>query len=826
MKITMLEKKSRFFFCISVMLVLVLVPISQTFPLNLVQPQTASAQGNVSLRNVQHTNGIASNTITLSSFSAGTSSGRLLVVGIEANNQSATSVTFGTYSLTKVAGSFHNQYTAFWYLKNPIGTNNIIVTMAGATQVVVGAYVFSGVDEANPIPTTATNFGVGNPKITLTTEFSNSTVIDSAAIFGGATLSSPTCATQEWNVNMANKITGASSLKTLASADSVTCSWTASVTGDGWDDAAIEIKAAGIDNDVTPIVLNGKSTASGSAGTSSTSVTLYNFNPGSGSNLLLVVGVDSNAKSVSSIKFGAVSLTPAVSHFVNNDAEFWYLKNPSSTPANLVVTLSTSTQSASFVIGAYSFFGVDQANPIPTTAGTNNTHVSSPTITITTANPNSWVLDSPSIYGGVTLSSPTCSQQWDVNVPTSSTNKITGASSSTLVPTSRSVTCSWTASGSGDFWDDVALEIKAVSLTASTGILEPLYNGPYSQPNCNKNSCFNWGAVNATKKAHPNVPLFAIVNPNSGPCYSDCLSTDNPRRDFQNGIGNLTQQGVIVLGYVFTGNANPNYPGIVKCCPYVSWSKGNVTEWANWYKSSGVSGILFDAMDPNGVGSNSQNLDYYQNLTNYTKSLGFTYAFGNAGTQLERHFISSGAADTINIFENSYVPGISANLSPYTFANNASGYDKHNFSFLSWNQPMLPSNTTIGFQSNFTSFMFYTNNTASDLWAKIPPYLTTLSHILDKSTAVITFNSTNSSGYPITGYLVKVSAVNGTLFPSGYTPYSYLGQVNHQYVFTPQGHGTCTFNHWKNGPSTAARTMTVNSTSVAFTVVYSGTSCP
>ena len=231
-------------------------------------------------------------------------------------------------------------------------------------------------------------------------------------------------------------------------------------------------------------------------------------------------------------------------------------------------------------------------------------------------------------------------------------------------------------------------------------------------------------------------------------------------------------------------------------------------------------------MDPNGVGTNSQNLDYYQNLTNYTKSLGFTYAFGNAGTQLERHFISSGAADTINIFENSYVPGISANLSPYTFANNASGYDKHNFSFLSWNQPMLPSNATIGFQSNFTSFMFYTNNTASDLWAKIPPYLTTLSHILDKSTAVITFNSTNSSGYPITGYLVKVSAVNGTLFPSGYTPYSYLGQVNHQYVFTPQGHGTCTFSHWKNGPSTAARTMTVNSTSAAFTVVYSGTSCP
>jgi len=69
---------------------------------------------------------------------------------------------------------------------------------------------------------------------------------------------------------------------------------------------------------------------------------------------------------------------------------------------------------------------------------------------------NDWVFDLPSIYGGSTLGSPTCTQQWDLNMP----NAITGASSSKSVPSPGLVTCKWTAS-SGDLWDDVAVEIRA-----------------------------------------------------------------------------------------------------------------------------------------------------------------------------------------------------------------------------------------------------------------------------------------------------------------------------------------------------------------------------
>jgi hypothetical protein len=201
----------------------------------------------------------------------------------------------------------------------------------------------------------------------------------------------------------------------------------------------------------TNIILNGIKTTSGTV-SSSSQITLSNFNIGTGSNRLLVVGTSANNANVASVTFGGVPLTKTVSSFYNNDAEFWYLTNPSGT-GNIVVTMNGPT---SAVIGAYSFSGVDQTNPIPTHVTNHNTSSSSPHISITTKYPNDWVLDLPSIYGGVTLGSPTCTQQWDLNIP----NTITGASSRTSVASASTLTCSWTASGGGDLWDDIAVEVK------------------------------------------------------------------------------------------------------------------------------------------------------------------------------------------------------------------------------------------------------------------------------------------------------------------------------------------------------------------------------
>ncbi len=315
---------------ISVIALLVLVPVLQTLPLNLppLLPE-ASAQSTISINNVQTTHTTtASSSITLSSFNAGTGSNRTLVVAVESESQSVSSITFGGTTLKQASGSFHNDYTAFWYLTNPSGTANIVVTMNANADIIVGAYALSGVDPTNPIPTTATNYTRANspiqskPTISLTTQYPNSVVLDSAALYGGSILSSPSC-TNEWHIQISSTtVTGASSSKTVATPGAVTCKWTNSVTQNGWDDTAIEVKAAGTSAPATSIVLQGKSTATGFVGASGGTVTIYNFNPGSGSNRLLMVGVAASTQSVSSIKFGTVSLTQAVSSFYNNDAEF------------------------------------------------------------------------------------------------------------------------------------------------------------------------------------------------------------------------------------------------------------------------------------------------------------------------------------------------------------------------------------------------------------------------------------------------------------------------------------------------------------------------
>ncbi|HEV2193870.1 MAG TPA: spherulation-specific family 4 protein [Nitrosopumilaceae archaeon] len=466
----MQQKDSRWVTSILVILILVLVPVSQAIPLNInfMQPQTASATGGIALNNTATTGTVPSSPYqkTISSFNAGTGSNRLLVVGVDSHGTDAwvNSITFGGVALTKAVSSFKNNYAAFWYLKNPNGTANIVVTMNAAASVVIGAYAFSGVDQTNPIPTTAANnnTAASSPTISITTANANSWVLDSPSIWGGVTLGSPTC-TQRWDTSVQDgivgKVTGASSSTNPILSGSVTCSWTAS-SGDLWDDVAVEVKAA-----LGGITLNNTATT-GTVPSSSYQKTISSFNAGTGSNRLLVVGVDSHGTDawVNSITFGGVALTKAVGSFHNNYAAFWYLKNPSGT-GNITVTMNAA---ASVVIGAYAFSGVDQTNPIPTNATNYDTCIptcTSPSVSITTANANSWVLDSPSIWGGVTLGSPTCTQRWDTSVQDGIVGKVTGASSSKTTTSTGSVTCSWTASPSGDYWDDVAVEIKAASAT-------------------------------------------------------------------------------------------------------------------------------------------------------------------------------------------------------------------------------------------------------------------------------------------------------------------------------------------------------------------------
>src|SRR6266851_3074038 len=150
----------------------------------------------------------------------------------------------------------------------------------------------------------------------------------------------------------------------------------------------------------TAVVLNGIQATSGAVSSSPSPVTVPSFNAGTGTNRLLVVGIEANNNYVTSVTFGGAQLTFAVRSFINNDAEFWYLTNPSGT-ASIVVSMLGPT---SVVVGAYSLSGVDQANPIASFATAHGTS-GTPGVSITTQTPDSKVLESLSIYGGVTLGS-------------------------------------------------------------------------------------------------------------------------------------------------------------------------------------------------------------------------------------------------------------------------------------------------------------------------------------------------------------------------------------------------------------------------------------
>src|SRR3989441_1009347 len=205
-------------------------------------------------------------------------------------------------------------------------------------------------------------------------------------------------------------------------------------------------------------------TTSGAVSSSPYQITLP-VNIGTGSNRTLIVVVEANNNGASAITYNGGPMTKAISTFTGNDAEFWYQTNPASGSHNIVVTMAGST---SVVVGAYSLFGVDQTNPIPTTAGTSGTS-NSPSLSLTTKNGNSWAIDSLAIWGGRTLSSPSQTLNWNIPGVAGATGSITGASSSTLKSTPGSVTFSWTATAA-DSWDQVAIEVKSATITAtSTG---------------------------------------------------------------------------------------------------------------------------------------------------------------------------------------------------------------------------------------------------------------------------------------------------------------------------------------------------------------------
>ncbi|KAI0332427.1 hypothetical protein GY45DRAFT_1433108 [Cubamyces sp. BRFM 1775] len=120
--------------------------------------------------------------------------------------------------------------------------------------------------------------------------------------------------------------------------------------------------------------------------------------------------------------------------------------------------------------------------------------------------------------------------------------------------------------------------LTAAAATLSTGVLIPLYIDPVGGPDCS-----GWGSLLTSIKAHPSVPVWAVINPASGPGahgsqapieYQQCIP-----------VLRAAAPSVVVLGYVATWEGEASAQSGVNA---------DVDTYAGWDSTYRPDGIFFD----------------------------------------------------------------------------------------------------------------------------------------------------------------------------------------------------------------------------------------
>lgn len=155
----------------------------------------------------------------------------------------------------------------------------------------------------------------------------------------------------------------------------------------------------------TPIALDATST-------STTNSWAHTVAPG-GVDRLLVVGVSMNIRNnpfiqVTGVTYGGQNLVRELSERRGIDVrtEIWYLVDPPTGAANIVLTLSAAPNR--LAAGAVSFTGVDQTTPIEASATAQGGN-STPSVAVTTLTNGAWLVDSLAVRRNV-VAAPSAAQ--------------------------------------------------------------------------------------------------------------------------------------------------------------------------------------------------------------------------------------------------------------------------------------------------------------------------------------------------------------------------------------------------------------------------------
>jgi hypothetical protein len=213
------------------------------------------------------------------------------------------------------------------------------------------------------------------------------------------------------------------------------------------------------------------------------------------------------------------------------------------------------------------------------------------------------------------------------------------------------------------------------------GTIIPLYS--YPLPGA-------WDAVIAAKRAHPKVPVLAVVNPNTEPGAA-------PNSSYMSGIAQLINAGIKVIGYVPT-TYGQRAPADIQA---------EIKRWKSLYPS--VTGIFLDEM-LNKPGKES----YYKSLTDYAKTHGFDFVIGNPGADSVPSYV--GTVDVMLVYESAGFPTAERMGGWHT------SYDKRNFGIIPHSVPYM-SRSFVASARQYAGYIYLQNDTMPDPWDTVPPFL-------------------------------------------------------------------------------------------------------
>ena len=193
----------------------------------------------------------------------------------------------------------------------------------------------------------------------------------------------------------------------------------------------------------------------------------------------------------------------------------------------------------------------------------------------------------------------------------------------------------------------------------------------------------------AAKRAHPSVPILAVINPNNGPGTA-ALS------DYMAGISKLTSAGVKVIGYVFTSyGARP-----------AADVQADMARWRSLYP--GVSGSSSTRWSTSRARRPTTRAS-----PRPPRRAASTSRSATPGSDGGPSYV--GTVDTILIYESPGLPSGAALGGWHT------AHDRHNFGIIPYGIPAMDA-AFVAAAKPTCGYIFLQNDVLPNPWDTLPPY--------------------------------------------------------------------------------------------------------